>query len=223
MRRTAILVVTLSLACVACAFRIQRAVRRQGSLAPIALRPSPAQCPPASSCSRATRRPRRRVRRRRPLPSRTSPRPPAAQIAVKWQFNGDRGYTELILLADGGWKLMGTFKNAGSARDLDVVIAVKSKTGTVFIFHRVGSAPNGEHQWDASASSPTIAQEFHGLTQGFDVRGAYRLPTPAVGSSEQKAERNEGACETAAPAAAWAPIWMWAAPHQKCYEFNIAN
>ncbi len=148
---------------------------------------------------------------------------PAAQIAVKWQFNGDRGYTELILLADGGWKLMGTFNNAGSARDLDVVIAVRSKTGTVFIFHRVGSAPNGEHQWDASASSPTIAKEFHSLTQGFDVRGAYRLPTPAVGSSEQKAERNEGACETAAPAAAWAPIWTWAAPHQKCYQFNIAN
>ncbi len=149
---------------------------------------------------------------------------PAAQIAVKWQFNGDRGYTELILLADGGWKLMGTFNNAGTASDLDVVIALKSNTGTVFIFHRVGTAPNGVHEWDASASSPTIAQEFHSLTQGFNVRGAYRLPTPVVGSSEQKAERNEGACESAATAATgWTPIWTWAAPQHKCYQFNIAN
>jgi hypothetical protein len=146
----------------------------------------------------------------------------AAQIAVKWQFNGVRGFTELILLADGGWKLMGTFNNAGTPSDLDVVIALKSTSGTVFIFHRVGSAPAGEHQWDASASSPTIAREFHSLTQGFDVRGAYRLPTPVVGSTEQKAEKNEGACETTA-STAWTPIWSWAAAQHKCYQLNIAN
>ena len=141
-------------------------------------------------------------------------------IDLKWEFNDKRGFAELVLVPDGNWELKGSFDNTEPKKDLDIVFALRDKNGAVFIFHRVAKAPKGKHPWGGSHPDLNVANIYPVLSEGFDVRAAYRLPTTAEGTAEQKPPTREGHCETTATmAAGWAPIWTWVAPHE-CYQFN---
>jgi hypothetical protein len=140
-------------------------------------------------------------------------------IALKWEFKDEFGYAELILFPD-AWQIRGKYDQKKSDVDFEAVIALKDKSGNVFIFHHVYRAFKGRSAWGGQGYSPTLREWLPDLSKGFEVRGAYRFPTKAEGNAQAKADTST-ACQTNAKfAAGWGSIWTWVEPHRQCFQFN---
>jgi len=142
-------------------------------------------------------------------------------VGFKWALNDKRGWVVLMLNAAGSWELSGSYDNKGPARELEVVVALKDKDGRVYLFHGATRAPKGKHAWSMTSGNGVIATNYTTLERGFEIRGAYRLPTSAEAKAYQSTSAFQVPCRTEATVAAgWGLIWTWAAPHRECYQFN---
>jgi len=143
-------------------------------------------------------------------------------LALKWEFNDKRGYAQFVLWDSGMWQLSGDLDGKESGRDLEVVFALKVKSGDVFLFHSTGKAQKGRHIWGGiGGTSADLAYLMPVLAPGFELRAAYRLPTKAEGAAVVKEGTGLVPCKTTASmAAGWGSLWTWMDPHKKCVQFN---
>ena len=148
-----------------------------------------------------------------------------SQFGTHWSLDKS-AYIDIGWSVYGQWTIYGSINiKDKSAQYIEVVFAVKKKDGEVWIFHGLDKVTPGWNAPNVTSPPPKVFKitPFNDLlANGYEIRGAYRLLTKAVGKSEGKGLAATSKCSTPDKfAAGWTDIWTWVDPHKVCVQYNL--
>jgi hypothetical protein len=97
------------------------------------------------------------------------------------------GNINILVNQDGSWLFSGAAK-AEKGKDYDVSLALRAKTGAIFVFHWVGDADHGV-QFSKSGQSGLLKDDFTDFQKGHHYAWTYRYYESAAGKKAQYEER----------------------------------
>jgi hypothetical protein len=143
------------------AFAVSSATAQTSPAAPAA---APAEASPAQSA-----------------PATTGP------ISHNIKLNKINGNINIMVNSDGTWLFSGTAK-AEKNKDYDVSLALRAKTGAIFVFHWVGDAAHPV-EFSKSGQSSILKEDFSDFQKGHHYAWTYRYYESAAGKKAQYEER----------------------------------
>jgi hypothetical protein len=97
------------------------------------------------------------------------------------------GTLNILVNSDGTWLFSGTTK-AFKNKDYDVSLALRAKTGAIYVFHYVGDATHGI-QFSKSGKSGLLKDDFVNFQKGHHYAWTYRFHEDAAGKRAKYEER----------------------------------
>lgn len=100
--------------------------------------------------------------------------PSNGPIVVNWQFKKAPGLVNLVVNQDGTYIFSGHYKRKVPNKDIEIVLALKSSLGAVYLFHYVANAANGV-QWSKQGQSAILKDDFKTFRTKHDWAGSYKF------------------------------------------------
>ena len=139
--------------------------------------------------------------------------PSKGPIVVNWHFKKKAGLANLIVNPDGTYLFSGKYTHKVPNKDLEIVIALKSALGGVFLFHYLGHVSSGGVQWSKQGQSAILKDDFKTFAGKHDWVGSYHFPL-----DKQAQQQNRAVC-----AAQWTAGVLAALGNVAfCKQFNSA-
>jgi len=107
-------------------------------------------------------------------------------IVLNWKLKKLDGTMNLTINKDGSWVFSGHVKDKKPDKDMDMSVALKSKTGAVILFTNIGNMADGV-EWSKQGQSDILRDDFATFADKHEWTWAYHLPL----NSEGKAKRFE--------------------------------
>jgi methionine-rich copper-binding protein CopC len=108
-------------------------------------------------------------------------------ISHNIKLNKIDGNINILVNPDGEWLFSGTAK-AEKDKDYDVSLALRAKTGAIYVFHFVGDATH-PIQFSKSGKSGLLKDDFSDFQKGHHYAWTYRYHESAAGKRAQYEER----------------------------------
>lgn len=104
---------------------------------------------------------------------------PTKPIVTNWKLHKLDGNVNLTVNPDGTWIFSGGFKEHKKELDWDITVALKARTGAVYLFHYEGDASNGV-EFSKQGQSPILADDFASFAN-YKWSGTYSFHLTAAG------------------------------------------
>ena len=108
-------------------------------------------------------------------------------ISYNIKLNKIDGNINLLVNPDGRWLFSGTAK-AWKDKDYDVSLAIRAKTGAIYVFHWVGDATH-RIEFSKSGESGLLKDDFSDFQKGHHYAWTYRYHESSAGKRAEYEER----------------------------------